>query len=67
MTARDVVNLLNQTIKQHGSAKAVATRMGLSQQYLCDVRKGRREVSDRLASMLGLRRIVTFEPIGKRR
>ncbi len=67
MTTRDVVNLLNQTIQQHGSAKAVAARMGLSPQYLCDVRKGRREVSDRLAQKLGLRRIVTFEPIGNRR
>lgn len=37
----------------HGSMRDVSARMGISQQYLSDVRHGRRKFSDRLVEKLG--------------
>lgn len=43
--------------------KDVAERLGISAQYLCDVLKGRREMSAALALRLGYQREVTFTKI----
>lgn len=40
--------------------KDVAERLGISPQYLCDVLKGRRDISAHLAERLGYERIVAF-------
>lgn len=45
------------------SQKTLAERAGVSPQYLCDVLKGRRDVSAQMAERFGYRRVVTFEPI----
>jgi len=43
-----------------GSQKAAAMRMGISTQYLNDVIRGRREISDRIAGFFGLERVVVY-------
>lgn len=41
----------------------VADRLNLSPAFICDVLKGRREVTERLAKKLGYRRVVQFERV----
>lgn len=50
-----------------GGQQAWARAHGLSPQYVCDVLKGRRDVSERLANELGFLRRVVFEPFSVRR
>lgn len=58
----DPRELLREAIETEGSARAVATRLGVSTSYVLDVRHGRRPASDRLLAGLGLeRRIVPVE------
>lgn len=45
------------------SQKTLAERAGVSPQYLCDVLKGRRDVSAQMAERFGYMRVITFEPI----
>jgi transcriptional regulator with XRE-family HTH domain len=46
-----------------GSQKAAAKRLGVSEQYLCDVLKGRREPGKKLLDALGYRRVVVYEQV----
>ena len=55
--------LLNRMVREAGSQKLAAAQMGISQQHLCDVLAGRRELGDGVLSRLGYRRVVRFEPI----
>jgi hypothetical protein len=48
-------------VLDYPTSEAAARAFGVSPQFLCDVRKGRREVGDRLAAKLGFRRIVLYE------
>ena len=41
--------------------KDLAARLDIHPSYLCDVLKGRREISERLARAMGYRRAVMFE------
>lgn len=41
----------------------VAKELGLSPAFICDVLKGRREVTERLARKMGYRKIVEFEKV----
>lgn len=43
--------------------QGLAKQMGISAPYLTDLLKGRRAINDRIAAMLGYRRIVLFEKI----
>ena len=53
---------LEAAIEKAGSQRAFAKKLGFSEQFICDVMKGRREISDNLASALGYRRVVMFVP-----
>lgn len=44
------------------SLKHWSGRQGFSAQYICDVIKGRREVSANLAAQLGYQRLTVFAP-----
>lgn len=55
----DLIDILLCESKR-SSQKKLAARLGISPQYLCDVLKGRREISAELASRLGYERVVTF-------
>lgn len=41
-----------------GSQKAAAARLGVTQQYICDILKGRRGLSQLILDELGLKRVV---------
>ena len=43
-----------------GSQKALASELGVSQAYLCDVMKGRKEPGPLLLAGLGLQRVVSY-------
>lgn len=54
---------LENAIAAAGSAQAWAKQVGVSPQFVCDVRQGRRAPTDRLAHALGWRRVVSFARI----
>lgn len=43
---------INDCISKHGSARVLADAIGVSQQYLCDVKFGRRNISDSVLEKL---------------
>lgn len=45
---------------QKTTQKQVSIALGISPQYLCDIIKGRREISEQVAEKLGFERVVTF-------
>ena len=55
-----VGDLLADTVKLCGSQKAAAAKLGVSPQFLHDVLNGRREAGQKLASALGLKRIIKY-------
>lgn len=55
----DVVRLLLRECDK-SSQKKLAEQIGISPQYLSDILKGRREVSESVAEKLGFERVVTF-------
>ena len=58
-----VNNALADACAVAGSQQAWAAAHGISPQFVCDVRQGRRAPTDRLARALGWRRVVSFERI----
>ena len=47
-------------VQVDGSQKAFAKRMGISEQYLSDVLKGRREPGAKVLKYFGLERVVGY-------
>jgi plasmid maintenance system antidote protein VapI len=47
-------------VKGDRSNRAVALEMGVSEQYICDLLRGRRDVSVRMAEALGFQRLMKF-------
>jgi hypothetical protein len=58
---QEVLALIEARIHSCGSAKETAQHFGISQQYLYDIRKGRRGISEKILDKLGLVRRVTYE------
>lgn len=54
------VNRLRQEVTRAGSQKALADEWEISKQYITDILKGRRSVSEAVALKMGLRREVVF-------
>lgn len=44
-----------------GSQKALADKLGISEQYLSDMLRGRRTISDELMDAIGVVRYMTYE------
>lgn len=61
VSAWEVVRNLDNAIAAAGSAKAWAAAHGVSEQFVSDVRHGRKEPTDRIARPLGYRRVVGFQ------
>ena len=61
-TANEIIFSLECAIDRdhHGRQNAWAKANGFSAQYVCDVLKGRREISEKMARALGFRREVSF-------
>lgn len=62
LTEKQVVEALKARTRQTSQRK-VAAELRLSAAFVCDVLKGRREVTDRLARKMGYRRVVKFEKV----
>jgi hypothetical protein len=63
MTTEEVVQMLQAAVKQAGSQEAWARRHGCAIGRVGEVVRGRRDPDDRILAGLGLRRVVTYEPI----
>ncbi|MEW6212376.1 MAG: hypothetical protein AB1631_28885, partial [Acidobacteriota bacterium] len=62
-TEEEARKLLADAIDRAGSQGAFAAANGLSRQYLSDILNGRRDMSGKILSALGLKKIVEFEPL----
>ena len=59
-TEAEIVEMLRRECERD-TQRLWAEANGFSQQFICDVLKGRRYVTEKLADALGFRRIVMFE------
>lgn len=66
-TQADLIAILRSECERAGGQQAWARRAGFSPQYVCDVLKGRRDVSEAMANALGFLREVRFRPLATRR
>jgi plasmid maintenance system antidote protein VapI len=57
---------LRRLVKELGSQKAAAKKLGFTPSFINDVLQGRREMTEALASKLGFKRVVTFMPKGRK-
>lgn len=63
MTRDGVIKKIRAVIEQGGTQAAAAQTLGVSQQYLTDLLKGRRDPGEKILSKFGLRTRVVYEPI----
>ena len=63
LTERQMIETLKSRVRQ-SSQRKVAEELKLSPAFVCDVLKGRREVTERLARRMGFKRIIRFERVG---
>ena len=63
----DVLADLRERVKQFGRQVKVANELGFTSAFLCDVLKGKRPVSPKLAEAMGYTRYVFFALNGKRK
>jgi transcriptional regulator with XRE-family HTH domain len=61
MTLQMVIRRLQKYIDGHPSEAQAATALGISPQYLNDVKQGRREPGPKLLKALGLKRVPYYE------
>lgn len=66
-THDDLYALLRSECRRAGGQAAWAVAHDMSPQFVCDVLKGRREITERMANALGFVRRVSFHPISIRR
>ncbi len=60
MADKNIIQAIDRLAKESGSYKAAAKYLGVSPTYLSDIKNGRRDCSESMASRLGFRRITTF-------
>jgi plasmid maintenance system antidote protein VapI len=58
-----VLRELERKVAASGTQRRYAAQIGVSQQYLCDVLRGRRGVSAELAQKLGYERLEVFRKV----
>jgi hypothetical protein len=66
-TQGDLLAILRSECAAAGGQSAWAASKGFSPQYVCDVLKGRRDISEAMANALGFLREVRFVPFAIRR
>lgn len=64
-TENELVELLKQSVSPNQTQKEVASRLGISPQYLHDILWRRRSISDDVARALGFEKIISFRRIKK--
>jgi transcriptional regulator with XRE-family HTH domain len=62
ITEQQLTQLLRLAVERNGSQKVVASRLGISPQYLNDILRGRREPGEKVLKALGYRREVRYIP-----
>jgi transcriptional regulator with XRE-family HTH domain len=61
MISRDrMIRQIEFIVRHHGTQQAAAKALGVSGVYLSDVRRGRREIGQKLLAALGYRRVVMY-------
>lgn len=60
-TLQELVSLLEAEVKQSGSQKEAAKKLGVSAQYLGDVLSGKREPGKKILDALKLRKVIKYE------
>lgn len=60
LTEQDVLTRLRDAVMREGSQKAFARRHGISEQYVSDVLRQRRELSEKILDTLQLERVVMY-------
>jgi predicted transcriptional regulator len=65
LTEKQMLDVLWDLVAEHGSQKAVADVLGITQSYLSDILQGSRAVSDSLARKIGYIREAVFIPQGQ--
>lgn len=66
LNADDMLSEVKRWVAASGSQKKAAKLLGVSEQYMTDVLKGRREVGPTLAEALGYDKIVMFSPMANK-
>ena len=56
MDKTTVIKMLQRLVKEHGSQKDAASRLGVKPSYFSDVLNGRREPGPKILCALGLRK-----------
>ena len=60
LTEQDVIARLQAAIAAAGSQTAFAQQHGMSDQYVSDAVRGRREIGRKILDALGLERVVSY-------
>lgn len=60
LSESDIRNVLRHRCEAAGGQKSWAIDHGVSPQYVCDILRGRKEVSERVAALLGYDRRIQF-------
>lgn len=63
LTQEDLRARLNRVVDECKNQKEAALRLGVSQQYLCDILYGRRPIGGRLLQSIGVREIKYWETV----
>lgn len=67
MSKEEVVKLMRKTIKEcYGTQRAFAIKAGISVSYLNDMLQGRRNPQAPVLKVLGLKRVISYEPTGEK-
>jgi predicted transcriptional regulator len=64
-TAKEMRVILN-TFAAESTQRAMAEKMGVSESYLSDVLRGRREPTDRCLTAIGFEKVTFYRPIAKK-
>lgn len=63
LTQEDLRARLNKIVDSCKSQKEAALRLGISQQYLCDILYGRRLIGGRILQSIGVREVKYWERV----
>ncbi len=66
MRAVNPLGRLQALVKQYPTQWAAAEALGIKPSYLSDLLHGRRDISDKMLDRLGLQRVITVKPNGRK-
>ncbi len=64
ISKEQLIALIDALIREHGSGRAAARELGVSQSYLSDVRHGRRDAGQKLLDALYLEKEPRYRKLG---